>query len=59
MTVVTDTLSRFTPIGWSSPFGYKLAEGYYWGQCPNCAEECIFTPTGIPTATHRDNGERP
>ena len=42
-------------IGWfgASSHGMKLYNGAYWGTCPDCDEECIYTAKGTPTGVHR------
>lgn len=45
-------------IGWfgASSLGMKLFNDAYWGSCPDCGEECIYTAKGTPTAMHRSLG---
>lgn len=53
--IPTIDLKKFRPIGWYSQLGSNLVGGHYWGQCPQCNEECVFTPEGVPTAMHKTN----
>jgi hypothetical protein len=49
-------LDKAKAIGWFSPFGSELLNGYYWADCPDCDEECAFSPEGEPTQVHRGKG---
>ena len=55
--MTTDSLGNFKPIGWygAASMGMQLFDGAYWGKCPSCDLECVFTKEGNPTAFHRNN----
>ena len=46
-------LSQLKVIGWHGEFGMNWEEGTYWGDCPDCDEECLYDQEGQPTSIHR------